>query len=45
MKKMEYEIVDIETNCGNVRVIRITEIVIVIYKGHEVIERYETLVN
>ncbi|PUZ20692.1 DNA polymerase-3 subunit epsilon [Chitinophaga costaii] len=40
-----YAIVDIETTGGHARANGITEIAIFVHDGHQVIERYETLVN
>ncbi|WP_257668982.1 exonuclease domain-containing protein [Parapedobacter tibetensis] len=45
MKHIEYAIVDIETTGGNASGSRITEIAIIIHDGHDIIDRFETLVN
>jgi DNA polymerase III subunit epsilon len=45
MKTQEYAIVDIETTGGFAKGSRITEIAIIIHNGHEILERWESLVN
>ncbi len=45
MTERKYAIVDIETTGGLARRDKITEIAIVIYDGHKVIDTYQTLIN
>ncbi|MEM1321299.1 MAG: exonuclease domain-containing protein [Bacteroidota bacterium] len=45
MNNKKYAVIDVETTGGRANRDRITEIAIVVYDGHQIIDRFESLIN